>query len=49
MSKRLSNPWQEVISVSHGVVMVKFNRNLVTFFLIFSVFQYPILIEILIP
>ena len=37
MSKRLPNPWQEVILVSHGVVMIKFNTNLVNFFNIFGI------------
>ena len=37
MSKKLLNPWQEVILVSHGVVMIKSNSNLVNFFNIFSI------------
>ena len=48
MSKRLPNLWQEVILVSHGAVIIKFNSNLDNF-LIFLVFQYPVLIEMLIP
>ena len=32
MSKRLPNPWQEIILVSHGVVIIKFNSNLINIF-----------------
>ena len=38
-----------VILVSHGVVMIKFNSNIVKFFSIFLVCQYPVLIEMLMP
>ena len=37
VSKRLPNPWQEVILVRNGVVMIKFNSNLVNFFDIFGI------------
>ena len=37
MSKRLPNPWQEVILVRHGAVIIKFNSNLVIFFDIFGI------------
>ena len=37
MSKRLPNPWQEIILVKHGVVMIKFNCNPVDFFFIFGI------------
>ena len=37
MSKRLPNPWQEVILVSHGAIMIKFISNLVNFFDIFVI------------
>ena len=37
MSKRLPNPWKEVILVRHGVVMIKFNSNLITSFDIFGI------------
>ena len=32
MSKRLPNPWEEVILVRNGVIMTKFNSKLVSFF-----------------
>ena len=37
MSKRLPKLWQEVILVRHGIVMNKFNSNLVNFLDIFSI------------
>ena len=37
VSKRLPNPWQEVVLVRNGVVMIKFNSNLVNFFDIFGI------------
>ena len=37
MSKRLPNPWEEVILVRNGVIMIKFNSNLVNFFNIFDI------------
>ena len=37
MSKRLPNPWQEVILMSHVVVMIKCKSNLVNFFDIFGI------------
>ena len=50
MGKSCPTPgWKSnrVISVSHGVIMIKFNGN--TFnFLMFLIFQYLVLIEILI-
>ena len=37
MSKRLPNPWQEVILVRDGVAMIKFNSTLVYFSDIFGI------------
>ena len=37
MSKSLPNPWEEVILVRNGVVIIKFNSNLVNFFNIFGI------------
>ena len=53
VSKRLPNPpsgrkSNGVILVGHGVLMIKFNSNTVIF-LIFFIFQYLVLIEMLTP
>ena len=37
MSKRLPSPWEEVILVRNGVIMIKFNSNLVNAFNIFGI------------
>ena len=37
VGKRLPNPLQEVILARDGVVMIKFNTNLVNFFDIFGI------------
>ena len=37
MSKRLPNPWEEVILVRNGVIMIKFNSKLVNVFDIFGI------------
>ena len=37
VSKRLPNPWQEVILVRDGVAMIKFNSTLVYFSDIFGI------------